>query len=54
MGPSEIERERSFTYAPAILGANGQDVITPVESREDPEIQRRMPGDKHDNGETFV
>lgn len=40
-GPEAIERERSFTYAPAILAADGEDVITPAESREDPECLKR-------------
>lgn len=40
-GPEAIERERSFTYAPALLAADGQDVITPAESREDPECLKR-------------
>ena len=34
-GPEAIERERSFTYAPAVLG--GDNVVVPAESREDPE-----------------
>ncbi len=40
-GPEAIERERSFTYAPAILAADREDVITPAESREDPECLKR-------------
>lgn len=39
--PEAIEREWSFTYAPAILAANGEDIATPAESREDPEGLKR-------------
>lgn len=35
-----IERERSFAYAPAVLLADNE-VVTPAESREDPECLKR-------------
>ena len=35
-GPEAIEKERSFTYAPAVLGEE-DNVFVPAESREDPE-----------------
>ena len=35
-GPEAIEKERSFTYAPAVLGED-DNVVVPAESREDPE-----------------
>lgn len=40
-GPEAIERERSFSYAPAILADNGADIVTPAETREDPECLKR-------------
>lgn len=40
-GSEAIERERSFTYAPTILAANGQDIITPAESKENPECLKQ-------------
>lgn len=39
-GPEAIERERSFTYAPAAMSADGV-VETPAESREDPACLKR-------------
>ena len=39
-GPEAIERERSFTYAPAVLGEDG-DVVVAEESREDHECLKR-------------
>lgn len=41
-GPEAIERERSFVYAAEVreLGADGA-VITPAESREDPDCLKR-------------
>lgn len=39
-GPEAIERERSFTYAPAVMSAQDE-VITPAESREDPKCLKR-------------
>lgn len=35
-GPEAIEREQTFTYAPAVITADGV-VTTPAESREDPD-----------------
>ncbi len=57
-GPEAIERECSFTYAPAILAADLEDVITPAESREDPECLKRkfreVCNPETNDGETFV
>lgn len=39
-GPEAIERERTFTYAPAVLGDDDA-VIRPAESREDPVCLKR-------------
>ena len=39
-GPEAIERERSFTYAPAVL-VEDDNVVVPAESREDPECLKR-------------
>ena len=39
-GTEAIERERAFTYAPAVMGQDNA-VITPAESREDPECLMR-------------
>ena len=39
-GPEAIESERSFTYAPAVLGEDDS-VVVPAESREDPECLKR-------------
>lgn len=39
-GPEAIERERSFVYAAAVPGENGQ-ILSPAESREDPECLKR-------------
>ena len=39
-GPEAIERERSFTYVPAVLGED-DNVVIPAESTEDPECLKR-------------
>lgn len=39
-GAEAIERERSFTYAPTVMSGEGE-IITPAESREDPESLKR-------------
>ena len=39
-GTEAIERERSFTYSPAVLSVDNV-VITPAESREDPECLKK-------------
>ena len=39
-GPETIEKERSITYAPAVMSEQNN-VITPAESREDPECLKK-------------